>query len=76
MLTRCSLLQLAQYVIRAKDQVIANDPNFKTTGNMNTEVTGEERLSLVHRLMRQSIRAKAEDRLTEGDVIAESMAHT
>lgn len=72
-----SVNQIAGYVIRAKDQVLANDPAFKATGDVNPDASGgDERLSLVHRLLRQSIKAKAEDKLTQGDIISEGMSHT
>lgn len=63
-------------VIRARDQVLANDPTLKTTGEMNMEAHGDERVPLIHRLLIQSHKAKAEDRLTDADIISEGMGHT
>ncbi|KAG9002055.1 hypothetical protein FRB94_004147 [Tulasnella sp. JGI-2019a] len=67
---------VAEYVIRARDQVLERDPSFKTTGELDSDGNGDERLSLVHRLLRQSLKAKPEERLSDADVISEAMAHT
>ncbi|KAG8865168.1 hypothetical protein FRB96_000057 [Tulasnella sp. 330] len=66
---------VADYVIRAKDEVLERDPAFKTTGE-HTPVNTDERLSLVHRLLRQSLTAKPQDKLSDADILSEAMAHT
>lgn len=61
---------------KARDVVLERDPTFKLTGDIDMDGLGDERLSLVHRLLRQSFKAKPEDRLSELDVLSEAMGHT
>ncbi|KAG8991736.1 hypothetical protein FRB94_003587 [Tulasnella sp. JGI-2019a] len=68
--------RIASYVIRSRNQVIENDPNFKLTGEKDEIRSDDERLSLIHRLLLQSLRAKPEDKLSDDATVAESMAHT
>ena len=68
--------QIAEYVIRARDKIVADDSKLSMDGNFDEDGEGDERLSLVHRLLRQQRNAKAEDRLTDNGIISEAMAHT
>ncbi|KAG8860571.1 hypothetical protein FRB96_003825 [Tulasnella sp. 330] len=67
--------RVSGYVIQARDNVIANDPQFKLTGEIDAHQE-DERLSLIHRLLRQSLKAKPEDKLKDDEMIAEATAHT
>lgn len=68
--------QVASYVIQARDNIVSNDPTFRLTGNIEVNGLGDERLSLIHRLLRQSLNAKPEDKLGDRDIISEAMGHT
>ncbi|KAG8995785.1 hypothetical protein FRB93_001067 [Tulasnella sp. JGI-2019a] len=68
--------EISEYVIKARDNIIANDPHFKATGEIERNHLGDERLSLMHRLLRQSLHAKPEDKLSDADIISEATSHT
>ncbi|KAG9009668.1 hypothetical protein FRB94_011673 [Tulasnella sp. JGI-2019a] len=68
--------EVSGYVIQARDNIIANDPHFKATGEIESNHLGDERLSLIHRLLRQSLQAKSEDKLSDADIISEAAGHT
>lgn len=71
-----TFFQVAEYVTHARDVVLANDPTFKSTGQINADHGADERLSLIHRLLRQSFKAKQEDKLSDADIISPAMGHT
>ncbi|KAG8978017.1 hypothetical protein FRB90_008594, partial [Tulasnella sp. 427] len=50
--------------------------NLAEAGPDGAEIEADERLSLIHRLLRQQVKAKAEDRLSDRDIISEAMGHT
>ncbi|KIO32887.1 hypothetical protein M407DRAFT_18345 [Tulasnella calospora MUT 4182] len=69
--------RVAEYVIAARDKLVQTDKRLDlTTGDLETDGETDERLSLIHRLLRQQVKAKAEDRLSDRDIISEAMGHT
>ncbi|KAG8987427.1 hypothetical protein FRB90_003351 [Tulasnella sp. 427] len=69
--------RIAEYVIAARDKIVTSDKKLDLTGG-NFDMDGEtdERLSLIHRLLRQQVKAKPGDRLSDRDIISEAMGHT
>ncbi|KAG8898859.1 hypothetical protein FRC00_002246 [Tulasnella sp. 408] len=69
--------RVAEYVIAARDKIVQTDKKLDlTSGDLDKDGETDERLSLIHRLLRQQVKAKAEDRLSDRDIISEAMGHT
>ncbi|KAG8898860.1 hypothetical protein FRC00_002247, partial [Tulasnella sp. 408] len=70
-------IRVAEYVIAARDKIVQSDKKLDlSNGDFDMDGETDERLSLIHRLLRQQVRAKVEDRLSDRDIISEAMAHT
>ncbi|KAG9046348.1 hypothetical protein FS837_004572, partial [Tulasnella sp. UAMH 9824] len=70
-------IRVAEYVIAARDKIVQSDKKLDlSNGDFDMDGETDERLSLIHRLLRQQVRAKVEDRLSDRDIISEAMGHT
>ncbi|KAG8896162.1 hypothetical protein FRB99_009051 [Tulasnella sp. 403] len=66
-------------VIRARDAIFQRDRHLSerlTSGELDMGGETDEWLPLIHRLMRQQVKVKAEDHLSDRDIISEAMGQT